>query len=114
MSTRDNVQAVIDGILAGKIMETFEKYYSDDVVMTENGKDAREGKPACGQYEQAFVDNVAFHGAQPGLIIVDGDHAAVEWTFDFTPKGGSRMTQRQVAVQTWKDGKVVREDFYHA
>jgi hypothetical protein len=23
------------------------------------------------------------------------------------------MTQKQVAVQTWKNGQVVREDFYH-
>ncbi len=52
-------------------------------------------------------------GAQVGRTIVDGDHAAVEWSFDLTFKGGNRVTMQQVSVQTWKDGKIVREDFFH-
>jgi ketosteroid isomerase-like protein len=113
MSTRENVQAVIDGILAGKILETFDQYYADDVIMSENGVDERVGKATNRAYEEAFVNNVAFHGATVGRIIVEGDQAAVEWTFDLTPKGGQRITQKQVSVQTWKGGRVVREDFYH-
>ncbi len=113
MSTRANVQAVIDGILKGDILGTFDRFYADDVVMSENGTEERVGKAANRAYEEAFVNGVEFHGAELGAVIVDGDHAAVEWSFDFTPKGGERMVQRQVAVQTWKDGKVVREVFYH-
>jgi len=113
MNTRDLVQSVIDGILAGKILETFDTYYADDVVMSENRVDERVGKAVNRQYEEAFIGNVEFHGASVGHVIVDGNTAAVEWTFDLTPKGGSRTMQHQVAVQTWKDGKVVREDFYH-
>ncbi|MEM8800081.1 MAG: nuclear transport factor 2 family protein [Pseudomonadota bacterium] len=112
MSNREHVQAVIDGVLAGKIVETFDQYYADDVVMIENGGEPRVGKAVNREYEQGFVDNVTFHGAEVGLVIVDGDNSAVEWTFDMTPKGGSRITQKQVAVQTWRDGKVVREVFY--
>lgn len=114
MSIKAQVQAVIDGIKAGKILETFDAYYADDVVMSENRKDERVGKAANRKYEIQFLDNVQeFHGAQVGRVIVDGDHAAVEWTFDITFKGGNRVTMQQVAVQTWKNGKVVREDFYH-
>jgi ketosteroid isomerase-like protein len=113
MSNTANVQAVIDGILAGQILETFDKYYGEDVIMSENGKDERVGKAANRAYEEAFVNGVEFHGATVGRVLVDGDHSAVEWTFDFTPKGGQRVTQKQVALQTWKDGRVVREDFYH-
>ena len=113
MSIRETVQAVIDGILAGKILETFDRYYADNVVMTENGAEERVGKAANRGYEESFVNNVEFHAATVGRVIVEGDHSAVEWTFEFTPKGGERLTQKQVAVQTWKDGRVVREDFYH-
>jgi ketosteroid isomerase-like protein len=113
MSTRENVQAVIDGIQKGEILETFDAYYADDVVMSENGADERAGKEANRAYEQAFVDGVTFHGAEVGEVLVDGDRAAVEWTFDLTPKGGERVQQRQVAVQVWRDGQVVRETFYH-
>lgn len=114
MNIKPQVQAVIDGILAGKIFETFDAYYADDVVMSDDRKDERVGNAANREYEEKFVGNVQeFHGAQVGRTIVDGDNAAVEWTFDLTFKGGNRVTMQQVAVQTWKDGKIVREDFYH-
>jgi len=113
MSNRNNVQEVIDGILAGRILETFDKYYADDIVMTENGANERVGKTVNRQYEEAFVGNVEFHGAKVGAVIVDGDRAAVEWEFDITPKGQERVVQKQVAVQTWRGGKIARENFYH-
>jgi ketosteroid isomerase-like protein len=115
MSIKNQVQAVIDGVRAGKVLETFDAYYADDVVMSENRKNERVGKAANRKYELQFLENVQeFHGAQVGRVIVDGDHAAVEWTFDITFKGGNRVNMQQVAVQTWKDGKIAREDFYHA
>lgn len=111
---RSLTQQVIDGVLAGKILETFDTYYADDVVMSENGADERVGKAECRKYEEQFVNNLeAFHGATVGRVVVDGDNAAIEWAFDMTFKGSDRITQKQVALQTWKDGKVVREDFYH-
>ena len=100
--------------MAGKILETFDAYYADHVVMSENQADERVGKVVNREYEIQFLDNVQkFHGAQVGRVIVDGDHAAVEWSFDITFKDGNRVKMQQVAVQTWKDGKIIREDFYH-
>ena len=114
MSIQQQVQAVIDGILAGKLLETFDAYYDENVVMSENRQEERVGKAANREYEQKFLDSVQeFHGAQVGRKIVEGDHAAVEWTFDLTFKGGNRVKMQQVAVQTWKNGKIIREDFYH-
>ncbi len=81
--------------------------------MSENGADPRSGKAANREYEEAFVNGVTFHGAEVGCVLVDGDRAAIEWSFDFTPNGGERLVQRQVAVQVWRDGQVVRETFYH-
>ena len=114
MSINTQVQAVIDGIKAGKILETFDAYYANDVIMSENLTDERVGKAVNREYEIKFLENVhEFHGAQVGRVIVDGDHAAVEWAFDFTFQDGNRVKMQQVAVQTWKDGKIIREDFYH-
>lgn len=113
MSIRDDVQAVIDGILKGEILETFDRFYADDVVMSENGTDARVGKAANREYEEAFVNGVTFHGAEVGEVLVDGDRSAVEWVFDLTPNGGDRVLQKQAAIQVWKNGKIVRETFYH-
>ena len=115
MSINTQVQLVIDGILKGKILETFDTYYADDVVMSENRVEERVGKVVNREYEIQFLDNVQeFHGAKVGRVIVDGDHAAVEWSFDITFIDGNRVNMQQVTVQTWKEGKIIREDFYHA
>lgn len=113
MSVNDSVRAVIDGILKGEILDTFDRYYADDVIMSENGVNERVGKEENRAYEQAFVDGVTFHGAAVGEVLVDGNRAAIEWTFDLTPKGGERVQQRQIALQVWNDGKITRETFYH-
>ena len=76
MSIRDNVQTVIDGILKGDILGTFDRWYADDIVMSENGIDERIGKAANRAYEEAFVNGVEFHGVELGTVIVDGNHAA--------------------------------------
>ena len=81
--------------------------------MSENGADERVGGTANRDDEEAFVNGVEFHAAEVGTLVVGDEHAAIEWAFDLTPKGGERTVQRQVAVQTWRDGKVVREVFYH-
>ncbi len=74
MVKRKDVQAVIDGILSGKILEAFESYYHDDVVMSENGAQERVGD-ANREYEEQFVNNVEFHGAEAVTVLIDGDQA---------------------------------------
>ncbi len=114
MGIESNVRDVIEGIQSGKILETFDRFYGNDVVMSENGANERVGFEACRAYEVNFVQGVEFHAVRVGRAIVEGNDAAVEWTFEFTPKGGERVVQKQVSLQSWKDGKIVREDFYHA
>ena len=76
MVKREDVQAVIDGILSGKILEAFESYYHDDVVMSENGGRNESARTPTGEYEEQFVNNVEFHGAEAVTVLIDGDHAA--------------------------------------
>ena len=45
-------------IAAGKIVEAFEKYYDDNVVMQENDNPPMPGKAANRQQEQEFADNI--------------------------------------------------------
>ena len=101
-------------ILQGKAMDAFEKFYAEDVAMQENRDAPRKGKAAARDYEMMFFGNIEqFHGASLGAVAVDGDRSFSEWTFDVTFKDGSRMTNDQVAVRTWKGGQVVFERFYY-
>ena len=113
-SIRANVHAVVDGVSAGKILETFDRWYADDVVMSENGVSDTRGKAANRARQLEFVSGAEIHSARAGEILIDGDHAAIEWTLEFTPRGGARTTLTQIALQTWRNGKIAREVFYHA
>lgn len=111
---RAKLQDLIQGLLTGRLMEVFEAYYGDDVVMSENADPAetRTGKEANRGYEAYFAANAEWHDARVGPVIVDGDHSAYEMYMDFTFHG-QRIRRTQVAVQEWRDGKIVKETFYY-
>ncbi len=103
-----------DDVLSGKIMEAFEKYYADDVVMQENSEEPRKGKTENRKAEEQFMASVeAFNGASVKASAVNGDVTFSEWEMDITFKGGSRVTMSQVAVRKWKNGKIVHERFFY-
>ena len=113
-TNRANLAALIEGITTGRLMEVFETYYADDVVMSENGTEdpARVGKDANRGYEQYFVDNSEWFGVKVGPVIADGDHTGYRMWMDLAFQG-QRMQRDQWAHQEWKDGKIVKETFYY-
>jgi hypothetical protein len=113
-ANRASLLALVEGITTGKLLDAFDRYYHDDVVMQENAEEdpKRIGKAANRAAEEYFVQNAEFHGVKLGAVIVDGDHSAYEMWMDFS-MGGNRITHTQVAVQTWKDGRIVKEVFYY-
>ena len=118
MSTSDtnkaNLLDLLDAMGKGQLMAAFDKYYAEDVVMSENGEadPTRVGKAANRAYEQAFVDNAKWNGAKVGPILADGDHTAYEMWMDFH-YGEYHIVRTQLALQTWKDGQIVKETFYY-
>lgn len=111
---RTNVDQLNQMILEGKILEAFDKFYADDVVMQDNNYPAREGKALNRQYEEAFVGGLTeFRGAKIINTLYSDDLAVTEWWFDYTHKDYGTRTYTQLAVQRWKNGKIVEEKFYY-
>ncbi len=101
-------------ILAGDILNAFEKFYATDVVMQENDLEPFVGKDVNRKREQDFVNSVEqLHGAKLLGEAVNGDLSYSEWDYDVTFKGGKRTKLQQVAARRWKGGQVVRERFYY-
>lgn len=101
-------------ILEGRILEAFDKFYADDVVMQENDDEPTVGKDANRAREEQYVASIeAFHGADIVTRAVNDNISFSQWQTDVTYKGAPRAQSSQVAVREWKDGKVVREQFYH-
>ena len=114
MSLKEQIEDLNSMILKGEILEAFEKYYADDVAMQENDQPPTVGKDANREREKQFLANVAeFRGAEVKAVAVGDNVTMVEWFFDYTHKEWGKKTYHQVAVQRWKDGKIVREKFYY-
>ena len=116
MSVRENVLALNNMILQGQILEAFDKFYADDVVMQENNGEPRVGKAANRAYEEAFVTGLTgFHGADIKALAVDDEDgvAMVQWWMSFSHKDYGDIDRHQVCVQHWKNGQIVKEQFFY-
>lgn len=103
-------------INSGQLLDAFEKYYAEDVVLQEMGEEPRIGKAVNREYELKFIDSIeAVHGAGVDNITADEDKAVVmvENWMDLTFKGGHRVKLEQVCVQEWNGVQIVKERFYH-
>ena len=108
-------QELNEMILQGEILEAFDKFYADDVVM-EEGDDRRVGKEENREYEEQFVGSLEkFHSAEIKARAIDEENGVTfsEWHNEMTLEGVGRVDQKQVAVRTWNDdGQITNEKFY--
>jgi len=114
MSTRERVQELVGYVQAGRIPEAIERFYADGATMQENRQPPTVGKAANLARELAFRDSVErWHEVTARSIAVDGDQALIEWGFEYTTREGQRIRMEEIAQQTWRDGKIVRERFFY-
>jgi ketosteroid isomerase-like protein len=114
MSTRERVQELVGYVQAGRIPEAIERFYADGATMQENRQPPTVGKAANMARERAFGDSVGrWHEVTARSIAVDGDQVLIEWVFEYTTREGQRIRMEEIAQQTWRDGKIVRERFFY-
>jgi ketosteroid isomerase-like protein len=112
---RNRVEQLNAMILEGRIMDAMNEFYHEDVVMAENDNAPTVGLTANLAREQAFVNNTTWYGAEVKNVVVDSDTSMVQWWLDFhNVQYGPRLAFTQVAVQRWRDGKIVDERFYYS
>lgn len=101
-------------VLSGKAMEAFEKFYHDDVVMQENDHQPTVSKDTNRQREIEFFNNVTeFRNAEVHDVLVGDDVSTVIWQYDYTHKEWGVRKYTQVSVQHWKDGQIIKEQFFY-
>lgn len=116
MTIKENIHELNNMVVQGKLLEAFEKFYDEKVVMQENAEPPRVGKNKNREFEKRFVASVQkMHDAKVNAVAYNEDTAVsmVEWEFDMTFKDGKRKKMSQVSVQTWKNGKIINERFFY-
>lgn len=113
-SLKQNITELTNMILQGRTLEAFDKFYHDDVIMQENDAPPMVGKPANRLREQEFHSSVInFRREEPLEIAVGDSVTMVKWAYDFTHKEWGDRKYTQVSVQHWKDGKIIKEQFFY-
>ena len=103
-----------DLVLQGKALEAFDTYYDENVIMQENENAPTIGKNANRKREEEFFSSIVeFRGAKPLKVTVGENTTMVQWQYDYTHKDWGLRNYTQVSVQEWKDGKIVKEQFFY-
>ena len=101
-------------VLSGKSLEAFEKFYHDDVIMQENDDQPTIGKAANLDREKEFYGNVIeFRSAEVKGVTVGDSITSVVWSYDYSHKEWGVKKYTQLSVQRWKDGKIIKEQFFY-
>jgi hypothetical protein len=100
-------------IIEGKSVEAFQQFYAEDVVAQENDEPERVGRDAWMRARQEMEKNIRKFDARVLAHAANGDVSFSEWEYNLELAGMDEMRINQVAVRRWKNGRVVRERFYH-
>jgi ketosteroid isomerase-like protein len=100
-------------IIQRKSQEAFLTFYADDVVVQENDEPERKGREAWMRGREEMERNIKKFEARVLAHAANGDISFSEWEYSVELEGMGPLRIAQVAVRRWKDGKVVRERFYH-
>ncbi len=113
MSIKQRVQHLVELVEQGRMLEAIETYYGEDVAMQENVDPPTVGLAANLQREREFFDSLLSVQFRAASVIVEGERAAINWVFDYTTADGQRYRMDQIAVQTWRDGKIIHERYIY-
>lgn len=117
--TRQEIETALQDInqlvTGGQLLEAFDKYYHDDVIMQENEAAPTVSKAENLKREQQFLSDVTeFRGAAMKEIAVGDDVSFTVWQYDYTHKEWGVRNYQQVSIQWWKDGKIIKEQFIYS
>jgi ketosteroid isomerase-like protein len=114
-NTQVRIESLLGYIREGRIMDAMKEFYADDVVMEEPAYGKTVGLAANLEREQQFVDSVAeFTSFETPKVTVGENSSAYENSMSWKSTDGQDIQIEQVAVQEWRDGKIVNERFYYA
>ncbi len=103
-------------IKEGKILEAFETYYDDNVIIQVNGNLPMVGKSLNRKREMIFLHEIKkLNSAEIKSVTFGGTNDNVsmtEWAINIENKNGKKKTIYRVNVQHWKDDKVINEKLY--
>ena len=110
------VRDLVSYVQNGRIIDAMYEFYADEVSMQENHNPPTTGLAANVEREKQFLAYVKqWKGFDVDAVAVDAARGKtlVQSRVEFEAVDGKTVRMDQVAVQTWRDGKIVNEKFYY-
>lgn len=113
-SIAEKIHELNEMFVQGKALEAFDKFYAEEVVMQENQQEPMIGKEANRKREEDFFNKITeIRKAEPLNVAIGAGCTMVEWHFDYTHKEWGIRNYKQISVQKWRNGEIVKETFYY-
>jgi len=113
MSIKPQVLDLIRLVENGQMLEAMNRYYAENVAMQENVSPPTVGFAENYAREQAFYGSLKELRFSLVSVVVEGDRAAINWVVDYTTADGTQYRMDEIALQTWRGGKIVQERYVY-
>lgn len=114
MPSRSVVEAFAASVEACQFIEALEGYYAPEATMRENIGAPRGGLPVLIEGEKRVMAGAkAIKATRLSPILIEGDHVAIRWRFEFTGADDKVRAMEEIAWQRWEGDKVVEEQFFY-
>jgi hypothetical protein len=109
------VDTFLDLLEQGDYLMAIDRFYDDKIIQVENGGDPLHGKARLRDQEKANLDNVHSVEIQITNVVVDEEQGLVwgEMVIHFDSKKSGRKKLSEAFMQHWRDGLIVRQQFYY-
>jgi hypothetical protein len=114
MPDRARVNAFVAAVVSGDHVGAIADYYHQDASMQENLMEPRRGRDGLMAHEAAVLKRLDMMHTHPDpLVLVDGDHVVINWTFDATTTDGITRRLNELALQRWVGDRIAEERFVY-
>lgn len=114
MPSKTIVEEFVATVVGGDHVGAIERYYHEDASMQENGAPPRVGRQTLVAHEKASLSRLQEMRTLPAqAVFIDGDRVAINWIFEMVGKDGKTRRLDEIALQEWRDDKILRERFYY-
>jgi hypothetical protein len=97
---------------AGLVLELCEKHYAENVIMLNNGIVFAESMHEAYNKQKGFVDSIVAFDVRLISKVVNGFISELTFHYKMTATDSSVMDFTGKHVQTWKNRKIVREEYF--
>jgi len=113
---KNNVEKLNSLIKEGRIMDAFEKYYGENVIIQVNGNLPVTGKNQNRKREMIFLQEIEkLNSAEINSVTfggIDDNVSMTEWAINIENKEGIKKIIYRLNVQHWRDDKIINEKLY--